>query len=199
MNRSVLMIVLLTGIGFGAFAFLDSEDPPDTQQAFAKSLEDVKSEQEKAAATVPRKRPTGDFPVASKEGPWPKVVASDLTFSFGRMQVKTTKSHSFTIRNEGEADLQLTAGTTTCKCTQFDFDPSEEADVKSEVVKPGESVELIMSWKAGDHADRGFRHGGDIHTNDPKRPLINYTVEGAIAQLERGVVSVRSAPSVQSG
>ena len=199
MNRSLLMIVLLTGIGFGAFAFLASEGPPDTQQAFAKSLEDVKLEQDKAAATVPKKRPTGDLPVASKEGPWPKVVAADLTFSFGRMQVKTTKSHSFAIQNEGEADLELTAGTTTCKCTQFDFDPSKEADVKSVVVKPGQSVELIMTWEAGDSADRGFRHGGDIHTNDPKRPLIHYAVEGAIEQPFEVMPGMWNVGGVSSG
>ncbi len=180
MNKSLLLIVLMLVAGFAVVAFLAKAGPPDTQQPIMKSLEAMKSEQETAVATLPAKQPTGDFPIPSKVGPWPKAVAMDLTYSFGQMQVKTMKSHSFTIRNEGEADLQLTAGTTTCKCTQFDFDPSDDVDLKSVVVKPDESVDLIMTWKAGDDADRGFRHGGDVHTNDPQHPLIKYAVEGAI-------------------
>ena len=180
MNKSLLLIVLMLVAGFAVVAFLVKAGPPDTQQPIMKSLEAMKSEQETAVATLPAKQPKGDFPIPSKVGPWPKAVAMDLTYSFGRMQVKTMKSHSFTIRNEGEADLQLTAGTTTCKCTQFDFDPSDDVDLKSVVVKPDESVDLIMTWKAGDDADSGFRHGGDIHTNDPRHPLIKYAVEGAI-------------------
>lgn len=180
MNKSLLLIVLMLVAGFAVVAFLAKAGPPDTQQPIMKSLEAMKSEQETAVATLPAKQPTGDFPIPSKVGPWPKAVAMDLTYSFGQMQVKTMKSHSFTIHNEGEADLQLTAGTTTCKCTQFDFDPSDDVDLKSVVVKPDESVDLIMTWKAGDDADRGFRHGGDIHTNDPQHPLIKYAVEGAI-------------------
>ena len=199
MNKSLLLIVLLLGTGIGIVAFLSNAGPPDSQQPLMKSLEAMKSEQETAVAALPAKQPTADFPIPSKAGPWPKIVAGDLTYSFGRMQVKTVKSHTFSIRNEGEADLQLTAGTTTCKCTQFDFDPSDDVDLKSVVVKPGESVELIMTWKAGDNADRGFRHGGDVHTNDPQHPLIKYTVEGAIERAFELMPSMWSIGGVSAG
>jgi hypothetical protein len=95
------------------------------------------------------------------------------------MQVKETKSHQFVIKNEGEADLQLKAGKTTCKCTKFGFGEGDTTETTT-VVKPGESVILTMSWKAGEVPDREFRHGGDVHTNDPEHLAINYAVEGAI-------------------
>ena len=199
MNKTLILIVLMLVAGFAVIAFLANAGPPDTQQPLMKSLEAMKSELETAVATLPAKQPTGDFPIPSKVGPWPKVAARDLTFSFGQMQVKTVKSHSFTIRNEGEADLQLTAGTTTCKCTQFDFDPSDDVDLKSVVVKPGESVDLIMTWKAGDDADRGFRHGGDVHTNDPQHPLIKYAVEGAIERPFEFMPSMWNIGGVSAG
>ncbi len=182
MNKSLLMIILLCGAGFGTVAFLALGSPPDTQKVIAESLDVVQAEQKAALATPPKKQSIGDIPILSEAGPWPKVVAENLSYSFGRMQVKSTKSHTFTIRNEGEADLQLVAGTTTCKCTQFGFGSARDGELKSAVVKPGESTELIMSWKAGDVPDKGFRHGGAIHTNDPDRPVLNYAVEGAIEE-----------------
>jgi hypothetical protein len=121
-----------------------------------------------------------DLPVPSPAGPWPKVEAPELTYTFGRMAIRSNNSHIFTIRNVGESDLQLKAGVTTCKCTTFGFGSDPKQTEKTAVVPPGQSVTLVMNWKSGDVADRAFRHGGDVHTNDPKTPLIKLAVEGAI-------------------
>ena len=154
MNRYLLMTVVLAVAGFGIAVFLTREEAPDLKESIARSLEAVKLEQEIVTEALPKKAVTGEFPVPSSSGPWPKAVTQELNYAFGRMQLGTTKSHSFTIRNEGEAELQLTAGTTTCKCTEFDFDPSEDVELKSVVVKPGESIDLIIRWKSGENVDR---------------------------------------------
>lgn len=113
-----------------------------------------------------------DVPVVSKTGPWPKIVFDETTYSFGRMAVDSHNEHTFIIRNEGEADLIMKEGKTTCKCTKF--------AVESRVLKPGEQTKLVIDWKAGNAPDRAFRHGGPVYTNDPKNTKVNFVVEGAI-------------------
>jgi hypothetical protein len=153
---------------------------PAREESIADRLQQMKSD-EKAIITQFRQPETvGDLPVPSPTGPWPKAEAEELVFSFGRMPVRSTNSHTFTIQNTGEADLQLKAGTTTCKCTTFGFGADPQNAEKTAVVAPGKSITLLMNWKSGDVADRAFRHGGEVHTNDPKNPLIKLAVEGAV-------------------
>lgn len=113
-----------------------------------------------------------DLPVASKIGPWPKIVFDDATYAFGRMAVNAKNQHTFVIRNEGDADLIMQEGKPTCKCTTF--------LVESKVLKPGEETKLVIDWKAGTTPDRAFRHGGSVYTNDPKNASVSFTVAGAI-------------------
>ncbi len=119
-------------------------------------------------------------PVPSKEGPWPKAVVSGPVFMFGTMRVGQDNSHDFVITNEGDAELILKTGKTTCKCTRFGFGAVEETAKKDAVIKPGEAVTLTMNWNGGKVADRGFRHGGDLFTNDPQNTTIKLAVEGAV-------------------
>ena len=119
-------------------------------------------------------------PVPSKTGPWPKAVVLGPVFMFGTMRVGQDNSHDFVITNEGDADLVLKTGKTTCKCTRFGFGAVEETAKKEAVVRPGESITLTMNWNGGKVADRGFRHGGDLFTNDPKNTTIKLAVEGAV-------------------
>ena len=180
MKRILSAVALLAIISIGAFAFKKSE-PTTGGLTVVSNLKAGKANPNLVSA--PAKVSDKEMPVPSETGPWPRVVAKSLTFPFGRMQVREKKTHEFVIVNEGEADLLLGAGNTTCKCTQFGFVSSPEKAEKTEksaVVKPGDSVTLVMSWKAGEVPDRQFRHGGDVYTNDPKNPVLKYAVHGAI-------------------
>lgn len=133
------------------------------------------------------------YPSPKKTGPWPKAVVSGPVFKFGTMRVGQDNSHDFVITNEGDADLVLKTGKTTCKCTRFGFGAVEETAKKDAVVKPGNSVTLTMNWNGGKVADRGFRHGGDVFTNDPKNTTIKLAVEGAVEmpyEVQPGVWAV---------
>jgi hypothetical protein len=168
--RVITLSLLMTSIvGCG-------EDPGESSVA----------ERIKAAKNVPvmgahaNHNHSESHPVPSKTGPWPKAIVSERVFMFGTMRVGQDNSHDFVITNEGEADLVLKTGKTTCKCTRFGFGAVEETAMKDAVVRPGESVTLTMNWKGGKVADRGFRHGGDLFTNDPQNKTIELAVEGAI-------------------
>ena len=169
--------LVIVAIAIGAYLF-KKPDPTSGGLTVVSNLQAGKAKPNLVSAAS--KTAAQDMPVPSKKGPWPRVMAKSVTFPFGRMQVREKKTHEFVLVNEGEADLLLGAGNTTCKCTQFGFAGSSEKSEKSAVVKPGASVTLVMSWKAGEVPDRQFRHGGDVYTNDPKNPVLKYAVHGAI-------------------
>lgn len=178
MNKIVIFLGIVLGISVSLY-FLTR---PKQEPTFADILKSA-AETSKAVATK-KKQPNvaTDLPVPSETGPWPKAVVEEPTFVFGRMAVKSDNSHVFKIRNEGEAELRLQAGATTCKCTTFGFGTTKEDAKVNATIKPGEEVSLVMNWKAGEAPDRAFRHGGDIHTNDPKNPVLKIAVQGAIEQ-----------------
>lgn len=117
-----------------------------------------------------------DRPKPSKDGPHPKLVCDAPTFEFGRMELGTDRSHTFTIRNEGEGDLVLKTGTPTCKCTEFELSTS--------VVKPGESCEVFLTWEPKSES-QDFSQQAPIFTNDPvmhpKQFLL--TIEGSVTKI----------------
>jgi hypothetical protein len=171
MVRGLIAVVALAIIAGGVFLFLSAGETRDAEASMARSLAEVKANQ-KLSIPVTGQPVLTDLPVPSPTGPWPKIVVPETNYPFGRMVVGGRDSHSFTIRNEGEADLELKAGNPTCKCTTF--------ELKSGLLKPGESTELVIEWKSGEGPDRAFRHGGDVHTNDPERKVVKFSVEGAI-------------------
>ncbi|MEI7698763.1 MAG: DUF1573 domain-containing protein [Planctomycetia bacterium] len=177
MQKLWIGLALLGGVIIGVVLLSQPKE-----KTIADSLKEMKTEQR---VMVPGKKRAdlSDLPVPSETGPWPAIVVDEPVFAFGRMAVRSTNSHTFVIKNQGEADLILKAGETTCKCTTFGFGTDKDNAEKKAVVKPGESVSLLMNWKAGEAPDRAFRHGGDIHTNDPKDPVMKVVVEGAIENL----------------
>lgn len=123
------------------------------------------------AAKTKKTTAAPERPVASETGPWPTATATETTYKFGRMSVGTELDHTFTIENEGQADLELMPGKPTCKCTAFDVSPT--------TVKPGESAEVHIRWK-GKFKDSTFQHGGPVYTNDPNREAVRFAVKGIV-------------------
>ncbi len=176
--KNLVVVLGLLLVGAAVVFVVRKSEPPASELSVVTNIEAAKANAK--MIVPPPKDAVTDLPVPSKEGPWPKALAKEPTFAFGRMQVKEKNTHQFVIRNEGLADLQLLTGSTTCKCTQFGFDVAEGKTEKRTVVKPGEFVTLTMSWKAGESPDRQFSHGGDVYTNDPENTVIKYAVQGAI-------------------
>jgi len=101
----------------------------------------------------------------------PKAEVPEVTFEFGSMEMGTSMSHGFVVRNVGGSPLHLEVGDTTCKCTVGDLTKSE--------VEPGGQTEVRLEWIA--KTDPGpFRHGATLLTNDPLQSHIQLTVEGQV-------------------
>ncbi|MEZ6062065.1 MAG: DUF1573 domain-containing protein [Planctomycetaceae bacterium] len=128
-------------------------------------------DQQKRVATPPKQPSEG--PEISPTGPWPKAVAEEIEYNFGRAHVNQEMEHTFTIRNDGPAELVLVTGTPTCQCTKFTLDKTN--------VPPGEVATLLIEWK-GKAVDTSFAHGGPVFTNDPDNVTIRFRVEGVVDQ-----------------
>lgn len=114
-----------------------------------------------------------DFPRPSEEGPHPKVVFEEIEHDFGTKARYSTGSHKFVVRNDGEADLKLKAGETTCQCTVGELGQS--------VVSPGESTTIELSWTIK-QAGPGFQHSAKIYSNDPNNTMQVLIVKGFVGQ-----------------
>ncbi len=117
------------------------------------------------------RKPPSEGPDVATTGPWPKAVAEEIEFNFGRAQVLKEMKHTFAIRNDGPVDLILEAGQPTCQCTTFTLDRT--------TVPPGEHAELLIEWQ-GKSADTSFSHGGPVLTNDPDNRAIRFRVHGIV-------------------
>ncbi len=104
------------------------------------------------------------------------VVANGDTYDFGSMERDSTRTHTFEIRNEGDAPLKLVERGTGCKCTI--------SLLENEMVKPGKTANIRLEWKAlTDAAD--FRQTATIETNDPRRQFLTLTIHGKVTHSHK--------------
>ncbi|AMV36577.1 DUF1573 domain-containing protein [Planctomyces sp. SH-PL62] len=112
----------------------------------------------------------------AKAGPMPKaVVEGELTHEFGEMGQQQTGKKSWKLTNEGDADLQIWKGTSTCMCTVAKL--QKEGDKLT--LKPGESTDIDIEWKTN-FVTGDFHKGANIETNDPDHPTFPLFVHGKI-------------------
>ena len=111
----------------------------------------------------------------SRVGPLVKVVNGEL-HDFGKMDRNAQDSHTFIIRNDGDAPLKLEKGETTCKCTV--------SDLKGDSLAPGEETEVLLEWTAKTEGTE-FSQTAELLTNDPARPKVRLLIKGLIMQSIR--------------
>jgi hypothetical protein len=102
-----------------------------------------------------------------------KAVVPETIFHFGNMELGTTKSHAFKVRNVGNRSLRVGVSGTTCKCTVGDLEKNE--------IPPNEETEVLLEWTAKTPVGP-FRHGATLTTSDPQNSRIELTVEGNVVE-----------------
>lgn len=103
----------------------------------------------------------------------PVAVLDATSFDFGVMQQGTTRSHAFTVRNDGSSPLTVRVGSTSCKCTV--------GDVAKYAIPVGGSSTVTLEWIAKT-APGPFRQVATLLTNDPAKPSIELSVEGKVVE-----------------
>ncbi len=105
--------------------------------------------------------------------PAPKLVVDEPQFNFGEQHNEQTIEHTFVLRNEGDATLEITNIRSSCGCTV--------GHVSTRSIPPGGTSEI-----SGRYNLRG-RQGNQrsvltVETNDPKAPRTQLTMAGVAVQ-----------------
>ncbi len=136
----------------------------------------VKAWREATTVTV-RLDDSPSLPSPSKNGPHPKaVIVGGTEYDFGIMEQGQESEHVFTIRNDGDAPLQLAAnykGANTCECTV--------GKLERNLIEPGQTVHVTVSWGVKKPAI-AFAHSARIRTNDPDMVTIPFLIKGIIGR-----------------
>jgi hypothetical protein len=153
--KYVVLALVIAAAAFGATVWLGGS--PSTE------VQNTPPKEEKTLAPAP---------IITAQGPFPKaVVQGGMEFNFGAMAVYESRTHLFTVKNEGEVPLKMTLGKTTCKCTL--------SALKKGELGPGETSEIELEWHPIE-AIPDFRQTAEIHTNDPDNSTIKLVVTGRV-------------------
>jgi hypothetical protein len=128
-------------------------------------------------------------PAKTTTGPQPKLeLDQEPIYQFGKMSQHAQGKHTWTIKNVGEADLELwMEGKPTCSCTIAKLENGQKA-----VVPPGGSTAIELEWNTKDFERDNYSQGATFGTNDASRPTFHLTVAGKVAPA----VVVYPAPTI---
>ncbi|NLX98244.1 MAG: DUF1573 domain-containing protein [Rhodopirellula sp.] len=117
----------------------------------------------------------------------PKAVVDKSVHVFGVVDPTVDCRHTFTIRNEGEAPLELAKGATTCKCTT--------SEIPAAPVPPGMAASITVASKLQEEGD--FSHAALILTNDSANPSIELRIRGSVRKRLASLPTAVVVPSVR--
>jgi hypothetical protein len=100
----------------------------------------------------------------------PKITGKNATYDFGQVVKGAKVTHTFVIKNAGQAPLTVNKITNPCDCFSATFDPT---------IAPGKEGRIYVTL------DTSKQEGpllltGVIHTNDPERPTTQLIVRGLV-------------------
>jgi hypothetical protein len=100
----------------------------------------------------------------------PKAAAAEPVKDFGTVPKGEKVVNDFVIKNEGDADLQITNVQPACGCTVADFD---------KVIKPGATgkVHVVVDTTT---FNGPISKGVSVFTNDPDHPQLELTVHAKV-------------------
>jgi hypothetical protein len=101
------------------------------------------------------------------------VVVGGSGFDFGTMPAGTQRSHTFRIRNDGNAPLVLEVLRSSCKCTIGKLDKN--------TLQPGEETAIELTWKVEGMLSE-FSQTATIGTNDRRQQELQFAIHGKIGR-----------------
>jgi hypothetical protein len=115
----------------------------------------------------------------------PHAVFPDPSWNFGYLPQKAEVSHTFYVRNDGNAPLKVVKIELDCSCTSV-----------SEIEKPidpGDSAAIVLSFKTGRYHGRVTK-SARVHTDDPVRPIQRVRFQSLVIKEDEPADSVAVLP-----
>jgi hypothetical protein len=100
----------------------------------------------------------------------PKATIAEPLKDVGTVSKGDKIVHDFVIKNEGDADLQITSVQPACGCTVADFD---------KVIKPGQTGKVHAVVDSTTFSGP-ISKGVSVFTNDPEHPQIELTIHAKV-------------------
>ncbi len=129
-------------------------------------------------APEPAPKPVTVDPVRTGPPPHVEIVGS-LQHDFGIMSTLAKGKHSWTVKNSGEGNLELSLLGSSCSCTVAKLKSVDGQPAPNVVVKPGESTTIDLEWDTKSAAGP-YLKSARIGTNDLKRPNFQLDVKGSV-------------------
>jgi hypothetical protein len=108
------------------------------------------------------------LPAAALAAPGPRAEIGEAAFDFGEVFEDKELSHTFVIKNTGDAPLKITHIDPDCACTAADYDKS---------IPPGGQGRLKLTV-APYSVLRKFTKATKVFFNDPAQPLLVFALKG---------------------
>ena len=114
------------------------------------------------------------IPFLPADGRQPDVTVTEASYDFGRIGPQDVVTHTFLVRNDGDAPLTISRAYTTCGCTT--------AEISADVIPPGQAVTVELVFDAGFHDSAGqtVRRGVILENNDPEQPQTELWVQAEV-------------------
>jgi hypothetical protein len=108
---------------------------------------------------------------AATNAPVPRIACDEPTYHFGDAENTDTIKHTFVLKNEGDAPLQINRVRPACGCTV--------AKLSSKLIRPGEQAEVSTSLSL--KGRRGHqRKSITVESNDPQTRRFMLYLEGDV-------------------
>src|SRR5271163_4192441 len=130
-----------------------------------------------AMATVGVARADGtNTPAAAATPPAaaPKIQFDKTVYNFGTTSLVDSVTGTFTYQNVGTADLNIKKPQPSCGCTV--------ASVKPDVLKPGESGQLVFTVRVGGQRGQLEKHI-TVPSNDPQAEKVSLSIKIEMKQV----------------
>jgi hypothetical protein len=119
-------------------------------------------------------------PAAVSARPQPRIAVAQPVYDFGSVPQGPSISHSFTIKNVGQAELLIGQVQSTCGCTI--------AALAQKSLRPGQSTQVLATFDTRHERGKASRQI-DVYSNDPRTPDLALTMEGVITVAAEAVPS----------
>jgi hypothetical protein len=116
-------------------------------------------------------------PTGPKYGP-KVVIVNGERYEFGSMDRNGHGTHSYIVRNDGDAPLTLSTGQPSCSVCIKVF------QVAKEILQPGEKTEVKIEWDVKTSGEE-FEQSGPLNTNDRIRPSVHLSIHGRVLDTVR--------------
>lgn len=106
----------------------------------------------------------------------PQIGVSPQDFDFGQIQYGQTVKYAFSVKNTGEALLEIDRVGTSCSCTK--------AEIAKTKLNPGEETSVLVTYDSGamsgDHAKGLQERIIYIRSTDPVNPQVEVTLHADV-------------------